>query len=92
LNQQTPDEQHILVQVTPFPKKSESTDKSTSSEGQYLPEGLKLLVTLESNDSAEAIAREADNIIQLGFVENVGKSFTIKLELGEVTYEEKFIL
>jgi hypothetical protein len=91
LNQQTPDEQHILVQVTPFPTKPKSTDELTFSEGQYLPERLKLLVILES-DSAEAIAREADNSIQLGFVENVGKSFKIKLELGEVTYEEEFIL
>jgi hypothetical protein len=60
-------------------------------EQKTLPLGLKLKVTLES-DEAEAIAREADNLIQLEFSELPGKQFTVQVSLDNESITEKFVV
>lgn len=72
-------EKGVLVQVYPM------------GEQNSLPPGLKLTVILAS-DEAEAIAREADNLIQLEFYEHPGKEFTVQISLDNESITEKFIL
>jgi hypothetical protein len=60
-------------------------------EKESLPPGLKLTVTLES-DEAEAIAREVDNLIQLEFSELPGKQFTVQVSLENESVTEKFVV
>ena len=71
----------VLVQVVP----------RENGEQNYLPEGLKLRVMLES-DIAEAEARSKDKLIQLEFSENVGKSFTVEVILDDAVVTEQFIV
>ncbi len=72
-------EKGVLIQVSPI------------GEQRNLPPGLKLTVTLES-DEAEVIARDADNLIQLEFSELPGKQFTVKVSLDHESITEKFIV
>ncbi len=72
-------EKGVLVQVVPLLKI------------ESLPPGLKLTVTLES-DEAEVIAREADNLIQLEFSELPGKQFTVQVSLDNESVTEKFVV
>lgn len=60
-------------------------------EGESLPPGLKLTVTLES-DQAEVIAREGDNLIQREFSEQPGKQFTVQISLDNKSVSEKFVV
>lgn len=70
---------NVLIQVVPL------------NEQEFLPIGLKLIVTLES-DSAEAIARETDNLIQLEFSESLGSPVTIRVELEGTVFTEEFVV
>ncbi|NET69783.1 MAG: DUF1822 family protein [Sphaerospermopsis sp. SIO1G2] len=72
-------EKGVLVQV------------QAMGEPKILPPGLKLTVTLES-DEAEVIAREADNLIQLEFSENPGKQFTVQVFLENESVQEQFVV
>lgn len=72
-------EQGVLIQVCPI------------SAAQTLSPGLKLTVTLES-DEAEVMAREADNLIQLEFSELPGKQFTVRVSLNHESVTEKFVV
>ena len=72
-------EQGVLIQVCPINK------------AETLPLGLKLTVTLES-DEAEAVAREADRLIQLEFYEVPGKQFTVRVSLENESITEKFVV
>ncbi|MGB3514404.1 MAG: DUF1822 family protein [Microcoleaceae cyanobacterium] len=72
-------EKGVLVQVYPM------------GEQNSLPPGLKLTIILAS-DEAEAIARKADNLIQLEFSEHPGKEFTVQLSLDNESITEKFIV
>ena len=72
-------EKGILIQTFPM------------GEPESLPPGLKLTITLES-DEAEVIAREADNLIQLEFSELPGKQFTVQVSLENESVTEKFVV
>lgn len=74
----------VLIQVHPL------------GEQEYLPRGLKLKVTLEGesegkSDSAEVMAREADNWIQLEFTQIPGKQVIVQLSLDNKSVIEKFV-
>lgn len=73
------DKTNILVQVIPMDR------------DEYLPHGLKLKVILES-DTAEIKAREADNIIQLRFIEPCKSQFSVQISLGDAVVTESFIV
>lgn len=77
-------EKDVLVQVCP--------DLSQ----QYLPQNLKLLVTLspdtQDSETEEVVARTADNFIQLEFNESPGKQFKVEISYEELTIVEKFML
>jgi hypothetical protein len=75
------EEMGVLVQIKPREKDNKI----------YLPKGLKLRVTLES-DVAEVEARSKDKIIQLEFSENVGKSFSVEVILDDAVVTENFII
>ncbi len=70
---------NVLVQVIPL------------GDREFLPMGLKLTIALES-DRAEAIAREADNLIQLEFSESLGSPVTLKVELEGTIFTEEFVV
>ena len=84
-----PDEEHenekdVLVQVCP------------DEIQQYLPQSLKLKVTLNpdsaNSDSEEVVARTADNFIQLEFNESPGKQFKVEISYEELAIVEQFVL
>lgn len=85
VNQKTEvnNDQDILVQVLP-------------SNQQYLPLGLQLKVTLNPHtpecESQAVIARNADNAIQLEFVESPGKKFQVEVSFNDALVIEEFIL
>lgn len=58
---------------------------------EYLPQGLKLKVILES-DSEEVEAREADNWIQLALTEFPGKPVTVQVTFEDRAVTEKFVI
>ena len=62
----------------------------------YLPQGLKLKVTLNHNtdeaESESAIAREYDQIIQLAFSETHGKQFKVEVIYQDAVVTEEFVL
>lgn len=72
-------EKGVLIQVHPM------------GEQNILPLGLKLKVTLES-DEAEVVAREADSLIQLEFSELPGKQFTVQVSLDNESVTEEFVV
>ena len=73
------DKTNILVQVIPMDR------------DEYLPLGIGLKVMLES-ETAEIKAREADNIIQLRFIEPSKSQFTVQISLGDAVVTESFII
>lgn len=73
------DKTNILVQVIPMDR------------DEYLPLGIGLKVMLES-ETAEIKAREADNIIQLRFIEPSKSQFTVQISLGDAVFTESFII
>ena len=73
------DKTDVLVQVIPM------------GRDEYLPPGIGLNVVLES-DTAEIKAREADNIIQLRFIEPPRSQFTVQISLGDAVVTENFII
>lgn len=73
------DKTNILVQVIPMDR------------DEYLPLGIRLKVMLES-ETAEIKAREADNIIQLRFIEPSKSQFTVQISLGDAVFTESFII
>ncbi len=77
-------EKDIVVQVCP------------DEVQQYLPQSLKLKVTLnpntENSDTEEVIARSCDNFIQLEFNESPGKEFKVEIIYEDVAIVEQFIL
>ena len=75
----TDDKTEILVQVTPMDR------------DECLPPGIGLKVVLES-DTAQVKAREADDIIQLKFIEPPRSQFTVEISLGNAVMTENFIL
>ena len=78
------DEKDVLVQVCP------------EEVQQYLPQSLKLKVTLnpdtENSDTEEVIARRSDNFIQLEFNESPGKQFKVEISYEELAIVEQFVL
>ncbi|MBV6622412.1 MAG: DUF1822 family protein [Rivularia sp. (in: Bacteria)] len=68
---------NILVQLIPMDR------------DEYLTPGMRLKVILES-DTAEIKAREADNIIQLRFIEPSQSKFTVQISLGDTVITENF--
>lgn len=78
----------VLVQVTPCYEEYHYEE--------YLPSGLKLKITLNSNtsksESQEVTARKADNIIQLEFSEIIGKQFQIEVSFQGAVITEEFLL
>ncbi len=77
------EEQGVLVQILPH-------------QEQYLPSGLKLKVTLNTNTpesiSQEVVARKADNAIQLEFSEAAGKQFQVEVSYQDAVITEAFVL
>lgn len=75
-------ERDVLLQVFPYQEKC-------------LPFGLKLKITLNPNTpesvSREAIARQADNAIQLEFSEAPGKQFQVEISYQDAVITEGFI-
>lgn len=76
---QTDDKTEVLVQVIPMDRYG------------YLPPGIGLNIMLES-ETAEIRAREADNIIQLKFIEPPQSQFTVQISLGDAVVTENFII
>ncbi len=76
---QTDDKTEVLVQIIPMDRY------------EYLPPGIGLNIVLES-ESAEIKAREADNIIQLKFIEPPRSQFTVQISLGDAVVTENFII
>ncbi len=78
------DEKDVLVQVCP------------EKVQQYLPQSLKLKVTLnpdtENSDTEEVVARSSDNFIQLEFNECPGKQFKVEISYEELAIVEQFVL
>ncbi|WP_082830167.1 DUF1822 family protein [Nodularia spumigena] len=85
VNQKTEvnNEQDILVQILP-------------TNQQYLPLGLELKVTLNPNipesQSQAVTARNADNAIQLEFLESSGKQFKVEVSFNDAFVIEEFLL
>lgn len=77
-------EKDVLVQVCP------------DENQQYLPQSLKLLVTLspdtDDSETEEVVARTADNFIQLEFNESPGKEFKVEISYEDLTIVEQFML
>ncbi len=75
-------ERDVLLQIFPYQEKC-------------LPFGLKLKVTLNPNTpesvSREAIARQADNALQLEFSEAPGKQFQVEISYQDAVITEGFI-
>jgi hypothetical protein len=73
----------VVIEIRPF-------------QEEYLPSGLKLKVTLNSNtlepESQEAIAGEIDEGIQIEFSEAPGKQFQVELSYENVVVNEVFVL
>lgn len=65
----------------------------SNGEDAYLPPDLKLTV-LEDTEVVflEAISRSADNWIQLQFDGEPGEHFSIKIELGDISIMDNFII
>ncbi|MCT7957043.1 DUF1822 family protein [Laspinema palackyanum] len=81
LSQETEEEIEILVRVFPI---QESTD---------LPEELKLMVLDEQGDILEEVtAGRGNNCIEQPLSGEPGEGFVIKLELGELSATESFII
>ncbi|MEM7715775.1 MAG: DUF1822 family protein [Cyanobacteria bacterium P01_A01_bin.68] len=76
---QTDDKTEVLVQVIPMDRY------------EYLPSDIGLKIVLES-ETAEIRAREADNIIQLKFIEPPRSQFTVQISLGDAVVTENFII
>ncbi len=64
-----------------------------NGEDSYLPPDLKLTV-LEDTEVVflEAISRSADNWIQLQFHGEPGEHFSIKIELGDISITDNFMI
>jgi len=58
---------------------------------EYLPPGLKLKVTLDS-DSVEVVARDTDNWLQVPLTEVPGKTITVKISLDDAAVTETFVV
>lgn len=58
----------------------------------YLPSNLKLLVLVEGEVFEEITARNSDILMQCQFDSDLGDEFTVKLELGEFSVTEDFII
>lgn len=76
---QTDDKTEVLVQVIPMDR------------DEYLPPDIGLSIVLES-ETAEIRSREADNIIQLKFIEPPRSQFTVQISFGDAVVTENFII
>jgi hypothetical protein len=78
----------VLVQVL-------SCNEEPDNEA-YLPPGLKLKVTLNPNtsesESQEITTRQADNVIQLEFSEELSQQFRVEVSFRDAVVTEEFVL
>ena len=58
----------------------------------FLPQGLKLILLVDSDILAEVEARSADKIIHYGLTGDIGDNFSVKLTLGDVSMKEDFVI
>lgn len=58
----------------------------------FLPQGLKLILLVDSDILAEVEARSADKIIHYGLTGDIGDNFSVKLALGDVSIKENFVI
>ncbi|BAY87593.1 hypothetical protein NIES267_71170 [Calothrix parasitica NIES-267] len=58
----------------------------------FLPQGLKLILLVDSDILAEVEARSADKIIHYGLTGDIGDNFSVKLALGDVNIKEDFVI
>ena len=58
----------------------------------FLPQGLKLILLVDSDILAEVEARSADKIIHYGLTGDIGDNFSVKLALGDVSMKEDFVI
>lgn len=64
-----------------------------NGEDAYLPPDVKLIILEESGEVfLEATSRSADNWIQLEFQGEPGERFSIKIELGEASITDNFMI
>ena len=87
----------LVVKIKPEAEEEKSVLVQIRPENEHcLPRGLKLKVTLNHNtseaESAEAIAKESDGIIQLGFSEPSGNQFKVEAIYQDAVITEEFVL
>lgn len=58
----------------------------------FLPIGLKLILSVGSNILAELKAKSADNTIQQKIIGDIGDYFSISIVLGDVVVKEEFVI
>ncbi len=85
----------VVLLVTLPPEADEEVDivVQVYPMGQmYLPPGVQLIVSDESENQREAQSREADNLIQLEFSAESGERFNVTVALEEARVTQEFVI
>jgi hypothetical protein len=85
----------LVVALTPLHEQEMdiSVEVHPKSDQTYLPPNLRLMVLDNLGEAVmEAIARSANNFIQLQFSGDPGERFSAKVALGDVSVSENFVI
>lgn len=85
----------LIVKIEPTQNQGEMNvhlEVKPSKNKPFVPPGLKLILLENSNVLDEVEARNADIFLQRDLTGNIGDSFSVKLELGNISIIENFII